>query len=40
MTLKKLDNNDIFTILCQTLPEQNNFFEANYLKELHTTLYL
>ena len=34
ITLEKLDSKDIYTILCQTLPEQNDFFVTDYSEEL------
>jgi hypothetical protein len=32
--LEKLNQNDIYSVLLQTLPEQNDCFETDYLEEL------
>lgn len=37
--MSKLNPEDIYTILSQTLPEQNDFFKTDYLEELKELLH-
>ena len=36
--MEKLNQNDIYSVLLQTLPEQNDCFETDYLEELQELL--